>query len=58
MEQENGSLNEELKELELKFQFSKSKQESDETLAKIVKILPNDYDLGSYIRTLYSTKIS
>lgn len=44
--------------LELKFQFAKSKEESDKTLAEIVKMLPNDYDLGEYIRKLYSTKIS
>lgn len=47
-----------LQELERIFQFAKSKQESDEALAKIVKLLPNDMDLGEYIRRLYSTKIS
>lgn len=47
-----------LEELERKFLFSKNKQESDQTLAKIVKLLPNDYDLGTYIRNLYNNKIS
>lgn len=47
-----------LEELERKFIFAKSKQEGDQTLAEIVKLLPNDYDLGEYIRYLYSNKIS
>lgn len=46
-----------LKELENQFYFSKSKLDSDRTLAAIVKIIPNDYDLGSYIRYLYANKI-
>ncbi len=46
-----------LKSLENQFFFSKSKEESDKTLAQIIKIIPNDYDLGSYIRFLYAGKI-
>ncbi len=47
-----------IEELERKFIFSKNKRESDQTLAQIIKLLPNDYDLGQYIRNLYSNKIS
>ncbi len=46
-----------LKELENQFFFSQTKQESDRILAKIVKIIPNDYDLGAYIRYLYANKV-
>lgn len=45
-----------LKDLENQFFFSKSKEESDKILAQIVKLIPNDYDLGSYIRYLYANK--
>jgi hypothetical protein len=54
MEQKDRSL----VELERQFQFAKSKEESDRTMAKIIKLLPNDFDLGTYIRNLYLTKIS
>jgi len=47
-----------LKELENQFFFSKSKQDSDRILAQIVKLIPNDYDLGSYIRYLYANKFT
>jgi len=46
-----------LKDLENQFFFAKTKQDSDRVLAQIVKIIPNDYDLGSYIRYLYANKM-
>jgi hypothetical protein len=47
----------ELEELERKFVFAESKLEADSLMAKIVKLLPNDYDLGGYIRNLYQNKM-
>lgn len=55
MTEQDSSL---LKDLENQFFFCKSKEESDKIIAKIVKLVVNDYDLGSYIRYLYSRKIS
>ena len=57
MEQENRSVNSELEELERKFIFATDKTEADSALAKIVRLLPNDYDLGEYIRNLYENKM-
>jgi hypothetical protein len=54
----NNETENKIRELEHKFIFAKSKEESDKTLAEIIKLLPNDYDLGSYIRSLYMNKIS
>lgn len=45
-----------LKELENQFYSSKSKEELNVTLSQIVKLVPNDYDLGTYIRYLYANK--
>lgn len=46
-----------LKDLENKFFFCISKEETDKILSQIVKLVTNDYDLGTYIRYLYSRKI-
>jgi cell shape-determining protein MreC len=48
---------EELEELERKFIFAESKIEADTVMAKIIKFLPNDLDLGGYIRNLYANKM-
>jgi len=47
----------ELEELERRFIFAESKLEADSVMAKIIKLLPNDLDLGGYIRNLYANKM-
>lgn len=56
MEQKDRSLVE-LESLERQFIFAKDKLEADIILRKIIKILPNDQDLGEYIRNLYQNKM-
>jgi hypothetical protein len=48
---------EQLFDLERQFIFAKSKHESDVALAKIIQLLPNDVDLGQYLRNLHQNKV-
>jgi hypothetical protein len=48
---------EQLLTLEKQFIFTKNKHESDVALAKIIQLLPNDIDLGQYLRNLYQNKL-
>lgn len=47
----------ELEQLEREFIFADSKLEADVKLARIIKLLSNDHDLGEYIRNLYQNKM-
>lgn len=45
-----------LKDLEKQFFQAKSKEDLDKILAQIIKTVPNDYDLGAYMRYLFAGK--
>ena len=48
--------NKELELLQAQFISVKTKEEADEILSKIISILPNNYELGEYLRKLYTIK--
>jgi len=48
--------NNSLDQLQVRFISAKTKEEVDEILLKIISLLPNNYDLGEYLRKLYSIK--
>jgi hypothetical protein len=53
-EQLNQSQKEQLSVLQSKLFMARSNNEIETTMKEIIKLIPNNYDLGTYIRSLFN----